>query len=369
MTSGNDRNDDPAAGGPDPNWWQGTPAADSPWQQNPPSGSNPAAQQADPTWVAQPTTPFPGGQQYGPGPDPYQQQPYSGQQPYQSAPAQPAYGAGYGQQPAYGQPGYGQQPPQQPYGAPPGGGGGNKGWLFAGIGVLVVAIIGAVVTVVLVNGSSDEPSAQSKTTPSLISALTTENSPSAKPTAPKSSTTKAGAPTAVIPGYQVVSIPDNGAAYDIPKSWAVDRSAQSTIGEGADQIPIAGLAQDGVDYCPDYVRTNIFLSQSVETDPGKAAADIGTKLSRIGWPTTTGATPGAAEAFSSSGGELSGIYQEFKGSAPVQTAGCASTFTVYTFAFPGEEGAFVFTIAADTGVAGSVDTATAKKLLASIRPI
>lgn len=373
MTSGNDQSGEPGRPGQEPDWWQqGAQQPDSPSQQ-PGYG----AQQADPTMRAgytppNPTTPMPAGQ--------YGQQPYQGGAPYQSGPnpypptqafGQPGYGQpGYGQQPPYGgpPPGYGQPYPGGPGGPP--GGGNRKVWLFAGVGVLVVALIAAVVTVVLVNRNSTENSAKSSTTPSLISALTPTSTPAAKPTTTKTTGPKpSGTPNAVIPGYQVVVIPDNGAAYDIPPDWKIDTSGQTEFSSDSDSIPIAGLAQDGLNYCPNYVRTNAFLSQSTESDPAKAAADIGVRMGKIGWSTSTGATPGTAENFQSSDGQLQGVYLETKGTAPAPSPGCASSYSVYTFAFPGDNGAFVFTIAADTGVDKSVDSATAKKILASIRPV
>ncbi|MGV9666461.1 hypothetical protein ACWDUL_35465 [Nocardia niigatensis] len=369
MTSGNDHSNESGRPDPDPNWWQGVPGQDQTWQQPPQPGYG--APHPNPGWQQpgygqpQPTTPITGGQ-YG---QPYP--PGQGQYPGQYPPTQ-AFGApqGYGQQPGYGgQPGFGQQPPYPP---PPGGGRGRV-WLFAGVGVLVLAIIAAVVVVALVHKGSNDTSAKSNTTPSLISALTSTTAKptqSGKPTTAKTTGPKATAtPGAVIPGYQVVTIPDNGAAYDIPQSWKVDRAGQSSFGSGSDSIPVAGLAQDGLEYCPKYVRTNVFLTQSDESDPAKAAADIGTRMGRIGWSTSTGATPGNPESFQSSDGQLQGVYIETKGSAPAPAAGCASTYSVYTFAFPGDSGAFVFTIAADTGVDQSVDATLAKKILASIRPI
>ncbi|AYF73127.1 hypothetical protein D7D52_03735 [Nocardia yunnanensis] len=341
MTSGNE----PGRAEPNPDWWQGAAGQDAGWQ--PPQPYQPAPQQ-NPAWnqpgYGQPTAPLTGGA--------YGQPQYPPTQAFGGPP-----------------PGYGQQPPG--YGPPPPGGGKRKVWLFVGLGVLVLAIVAAVTTVALVHRGADDPSAQSKTTPSLISALT---STTAKPGPSNRPTKTTGAkptstPAAVIPGYQVVTIPDNGAAYDIPPTWTVDRTGQSSFGSGTDAIPVAGLAQDGVDYCPQNVRTNIFLTQSDEADPGKAAADIGTRLGRIGWSTSTGATAGAPESFQSADGQLQGIYLETKGNVSAAAAGCASTYSVYTFAFPGDNGAFVFTIAADTGVNQAVDAATAKKILASIRPI
>ncbi|GAA2476370.1 hypothetical protein ACFOS0_15470 [Nocardia seriolae] len=320
MTSGNDPGNEPGRAAPNPEWWQGTPEQQPTWQQ--------------PQQPWQPTTPMPG--------------------PY---PAPPQYPPGYGGQPPY---------------PPPPGGGKRRVWLFAGLAALVVAVIAAVVIVALVNKNSAEPSAQSTTTPSLISALTsttTKPGGSAKPTPTKTSAAKpTSTPAAVIPGYQVVTIPNFGAVYDIPPTWKVDRSGQNAFGTGADVVVAAGLAQDGVDYCPKNVRTNVFLTQSDESDPAKAAVDIGTRLGRIGWSTASGATPGATESFQSTDGQLQGVYLETRGNAQ-PAAGCASTFSVYTFAFPGESGAFVFTIAADTGVDQAVDPAMAKKILGSLRPI
>ncbi|QLY31353.1 hypothetical protein [Nocardia huaxiensis] len=351
MTSGNDRNDDPARQGQEPNWWQGAPAQESPWQPGPQGQSGYGVPQGDQTWQfgyapPNPTAQFTGGQ-YGTGAG------YPGQAPqgapYQTGPYQ-APGAPYGGPPA--------QPP---------GGGKRTGWVFAGIGVLVLAIVGAVVTVVLVNGGSDSSSAQSNTTPSLISALTTTPSGTRTTTAPRTTAPRTSAPGAVIPGYQVVSMPELGAAYDVPQDWTIDTTGISAFDSGLDRIPVVGLAQEGVGYCTNYTRTTAFLSQSAETDPARAAADIGVRMGRIGWPSTTGSTPGNAEPFESADGTLSGVFMEIKGSAPAPTSGCASTYTIYTFAFPGEGGAFVLTIGADTGVDKAVDRALAQQILASIR--
>ncbi|WP_067531605.1 hypothetical protein [Nocardia crassostreae] len=362
MTSGNDK-DDPGQRGPEPDWWQqGTPAQDP----------NYAGQQSDPTLVGgytspPPTAPITGGQYPQ---DPHQGQPYTGPQPY---PGQSPYQSGPqpyqsgpqpypGQPQQFGQPGYPQPyPPQQS----PGGGKG-KIWLFAGIGVLVLAIIGAV-TVALVNRDSSEPSAQSNTTPSLISALTPTKT-STGPTTKTTTTPKTTGPAAVVPGYQVVTIPDNGAAYDIPKNWTVDRTGQSTFDSGGDSIPIAGLAQDGVGYCPNYVRTNVFLTQSTETDPTKAATDIGERMGRIGWsPTSLNAS--TPEPFSSTDNALHGVYAETTGTFTPPDPTCASTYAIYTFALGGESGALVLTIAADTGVDRAVNRGLARRLLATFRLI
>ncbi|NNH73346.1 hypothetical protein HLB23_26410 [Nocardia uniformis] len=241
--------------------------------------------------------------------------------------------------------------------------------MFAGIGVLVLALVGAVATVVLVNRDSSN-SAAGDTTPSMVSALTTEN---ASPTSPRPSSrpTTTGRPTtpaAVIPGYQVVVLSENGAAYDVPSDWQVDKTT-AALGSGSDSLPVAGVAQDGLAYCPNYVRTNMFLTQSDEMDPERAAADVTTRMITIGYTTSTDSNPGAAEAFETSNGKLEGVFVETTGNAPAPSPGCASTYSIYAFAFPGESGAFVLTIAADTGVDKAVTKDFAKQLMATLRPI
>lgn len=383
-----------------------------PYQSGPQGGPAPyqSGPQATPSYPAGPeaTAQFPAGPQTGSAPyqsgpqtgaTPYQSGPQTGTTPYQSGPHadtaqfqpggqtwsgpypsgpqgapgyqsgqtyEPTQQFGYAQQPYGGQPGYGQ--PAQPYGQPPNGKRG-KVWLFAGIGALVLAIVGAIATVVLVNRDSSD-AASPGTTPSMVSALTTGNSapsstrPSTKPT----TTGKPTTPAAVIPGYQVVVLSENGAAYDVPSDWQVDRTT-AAIGTGVDSLPVAGVVQDGAGYCPDYVRTNMFLTQSDEMDPTKAVADVTTRMIKFGYTTSTGSKSGAAEAFKTSDGKLEGVFVETTGNAPAPSPGCASTYSIYAFAFPGDSGAFVLTIAADTGVDKAVTKEFAQKLMATLRPI
>ncbi|MFI6870711.1 hypothetical protein [Nocardia sp. NPDC050406] len=172
----------------------------------------------------------------------------------------------------------------------------------------------------------------------------------------------------MIPGYQVVVLPEAGAAYDVPADWKVEK-ATAAIGSGVDSLPVTGMSSEGAGYCPDYVRSNMFLTQSDETDPASAITDVTTRLIKFAYTTSTGSNPGAAEPFQTSDGNLSGIFVETTGTAPAPSAGCASTYSIYTFAFPAEEGALVLTITADTGVDKSVTKDFAKQLMATLRPL
>ena len=167
----------------------------------------------------------------------------------------------------------------------------------------------------------------------------------------------------------MVQILDRGAAYDAPAEWKPAAVGTAVWGSGSDSLEVAGLTQDGRNYCPNYTRTNAFLTMSQQADPAVAAADIGKRIGSYGWTNATVATPGSAEPMVSADGQLHGAFVETTGSAPPPAPGCATTFTVYTFAFPSENGNFVMTIAADTGVDQSVDKATAKRILSTIRPL
>ncbi|WP_280356398.1 hypothetical protein [Nocardia otitidiscaviarum] len=403
--SGDDRNQ------PEPQWWQGAPDPDARWRpepgnygpdwsdrgapepvtqspgdqfrQPPASAPSPAAPQPYPpqsgpgpvpTGPQAGPGPYPTGPQGHPGPNPTgpqgvaphqpSEQPWPGPAPagpataaFQASPWDQTMHAGYGAQPYHGPPGYG-QPPNGKRG---------KGLLFAGLGVLALVVVGAVTAVALVNRDSAD-SASPGSTPSMVSALTTENSAPSTSTAPRTTAARPTTPAAVIPGYQVVVLPENGAAYDVPADWEIDRSTVE-IGYGADALPVAGVAQEGAGYCPDYVRTNMFLTQSDESDPVRAISDVTARVIGFAYTTSTDSTPGPAESFRTSDGKLEGVFVETTGNAPAPSPGCASTYAIYTFGFPGDSGAFVLTIIADTGVDKAVTTDFAKQLLATLRPI
>ncbi|MFI6870712.1 hypothetical protein [Nocardia sp. NPDC050406] len=310
------------------------------------SGSTP--QQSGPT--PQQSGPMPlqsGHQPYPVGANPYQ----SGQNPYQSGPM--AYQSSHSHPAA--QPPYG-GPPQ--YGPPTGGGDNRKALLIGGAAVAVVLLV-AVVAVVLVNRGPDTPIADPTTTPSSTSATATTTK----------TTTTPRTPTAQIPGYQVV-VPDNiGAAWEVPGDWIRDISV-TEFGSGADVVPVAGLTTEGARYCTDFVRTNMWLSATQNADSTASAREIGERVARIGWSTGSGGTPGPAEPFTTSDGNLSGTFMETKGTFTSSDPRCAKTFSVYTFAVSGgASSSLVLTIAADTGVDRSVDAAFAKKLMATFRLI
>ncbi|WP_157104036.1 hypothetical protein [Nocardia kruczakiae] len=252
----------------------------------------------------------------------------------------------------------------------------RKALLLSVIGVLVVVAIGATVAVVA-SRHSDSPAAAGSGKPSMVSALSSENQPPPPPsrpqqTAPQQSAPKpqpGAAPPPMVPGYQVVQILDRGAAYDAPAEWKVDPVGTAAWGSGSNPLEIAGLAQDGKNYCPNYTRTNAFLTMSPQADPAAAAADIGARMAKFGWSNATVAAPAPAQPMVSLDGQLHGAFVETTGSAPPPAPGCATTFAVYTFAFPSENGNFVMTVAADTGVDKSVDKETAKRILSTIRPL
>ncbi|MEU1426026.1 hypothetical protein ABZ412_03000 [Nocardia sp. NPDC005746] len=112
---------------------------------------------------------------------------------------------------------------------------------------------------------------------------------------------------------------DLKAAWDVPQDWSVDLST-TRYGTDADHIPAAGFAQEGIDYCPNNVRTTMFLSTS----------DL---------------------------------------SAATAPAGCATTFSVFTYAVSAgsASGSLVLVIVADTGVDRSVSPDPARGIFATFR--
>lgn len=239
--------------------------------------------------------------------------------------------------------------------------------MFAGIGAAVVVAVGIGVTLLVVDrpGGTGGSAASSG---SLVSALTKGAlPPSAAPSAAPPATIPNLAP--LIPGYQAIQVPSRGAAFDVPKNWKPDPAGATVWGTAPDTVEIAGLTQDGKGYCPNNVRTSAFLTMSAQADPATAATEIGGRLAKIGWSTATGTTPGRAEPLTSLDGQLHGSFAETTGTFPPPAPGCAGSFAVYTFAFPGENGNFVMTIAADTGVDRAIDRPTAQRILASIRPL
>ncbi|AHH15177.1 hypothetical protein NONO_c03630 [Nocardia nova SH22a] len=268
--------------------------------------------------------------------------------------------------------------PQPPAGPPPKR---RKALLLSGIGVLAVIAVGVTVAIVTSGNSGDATAAKSGT-PSMVSALSTENQPpppQSPPAAPPShpapkprpgqAPPPGEAPPPTIPGYQVVQILDRGAAYDAPADWKPAEVPTAVWGSGSDTLEVAGLTQDGKNYCPNYTRTNAFLTMSQQADPAVAAADVGKRIGAFGWTGAKITNSSAAEQMVSADGQLHGMFVETTGSAPAPSPGCATTFSVYTFAFPSENGNFVMTVAADTGVDHAVDQATAKRILSTIRPL
>ncbi|MBF6333912.1 hypothetical protein [Nocardia transvalensis] len=258
-----------------------------------------------------------------------------------------------------------------PDGPPPGRN--RKAWIFAGVGAAVVVAAVATLAVVAAGQRSDKAEAGTPTqaaAPSMISALTStgRNAPSTSRSAPTTTAGRAASSEPLVPGFQTVQVPERGAAYDIPKDWKIE-AGTSTLGQSPDQLVIAGLAQDGKDYCPRSVRTNSFLTMSPHADPAAAAADIGMRMVKIGWPTATGAKPAPAEQVVSLDGQLHGSFVETTGGGTSPAPGCAKTFAVYTFAFPSENGNFVIAVTGDTGIPKAVDKETAKKIVTSIRPL
>jgi hypothetical protein len=337
-------------------WATGAEATPNPqWQ---PSQGWPA--QAEPTLQWQPAPAQTAPAQYGEIP-PIEQFPAN-----QYGAPQPTYG-GYGEPPRFGGPPQQFPPGYDPDGRPSGVRG--KAWLAAAVAAVVVAG-GATAAVIVANRGSDDTRAQD-TSPSMVNALTTTAG------AHNPTKTSAGRPTTtgpaarneapVVPGYQVVVAPDRGAAYDVPADWTV--APEGTIGgfgEPPNAVVGKGYASEGKSYCPGSTRTVSFLTGSKESDSASAATEVGTKTATLAYKNAS-ATPSGGQALNSLDDTQHGMFVETKGTIPDAKPGCATQYSVYTFASPTENGNFVMVIAADTGVPHAVDVATAKRIFTSVR--
>ncbi|WP_433661237.1 hypothetical protein ACQPW1_02885 [Nocardia sp. CA-128927] len=284
--------------------------------------------------------------------------------------------------PQYGQPvgayapqsGFGGPPQQLPpghgtSGPPPSGRG--KAILLIGLVVLLVAA-GAVTAVTLAKRGSNNADSQ-RNSPSMVSALTT--SEGAQPTPSKTSSAQ---PTpsnsgrnepSLIPGYQVVVAPDRGAAYDVPAGWTIaPETAIGGFGEPPNAVAGKGYASDGKGYCPGSTRTASFLTGSKDADSGTAATDLGIRTAKLAYTASADPRPAPPAPLASLDGSQHGMFVETKGTVTQAKPGCATAYSVFTAAFPTENGSFVMVIAADTGVPNALDADTAKRIFTSIRP-
>ncbi|NEW47847.1 hypothetical protein [Nocardia cyriacigeorgica] len=296
-----------------------------------------------------------------------------------SAPAAPQWSGQYGEVPPIeqyrgGQP-LGSFVPGQAAPAVPSGGRGK----YVAFGAAAMSVIAVGVGVVAVTaGGSEESSAAGGSVPSMVSALTTGESASKPPrsasgTAPRprpSDAPPVGNVGPIVPGFQPVAVPNRSAVYDVPAGWRVaPEGSVGGFGEPPEAVVGNGLATDGEDYCPGSTRTVAFITGSDTTDPAAAATELGTKAATVAYAGSRDVRPGAPQPLASVDGSQQGMLVETTGAMVTAKPGCATEFSVYTYAVPGRTGSIVLVLAADTGVPDAVDHATAQRILSSIRPL
>jgi len=247
----------------------------------------------------------------------------------------------------------------------PTGGSKNNVTVFALAGVALVTVGVAVASMLISNRSAAESEAGSAQ-PTMVSALTSESSPTTTPTP----TGEVSDIPPAIPGYQAVSVPKRKAAYDVPRNWEV-ASEGTLAGFGAppDAIAGSGAATDGRNYCDNSNRTVTFVTGSDIPDAATAATRLGRDVARLGYSVEEDVESDEPEPLTSTDHSQHGMLAQTRGTVPDPKPGCASTFSVYTFAIPSQNGSVVLVLTADTGVPDAVDPATATSILGSVRPL
>ncbi|WP_280505249.1 hypothetical protein [Nocardia farcinica] len=234
----------------------------------------------------------------------------------------------------------------------------SGGYRWIGAGAAAVAVVAGAAVAVTASG----PDSGADDTPGLVSALTQSAHARVERTEEPVISTPA-----VVPGYRAVVAPDSEAAYDVPADWTVASPSYSGgFGSGSDSVGGKGYASEGKDYCPGSTRTISFLTGSPDSDATAAALDTATRLARVAYAAE--AVPAVTEPLRSQDGLLHGTFVEARGRVARPAPGCAPEFSVYTFATSADTGSLVVVIAADTGVPGAVDRATARRVFASLRP-
>ncbi len=231
---------------------------------------------------------------------------------------------------------------------------------------MAVALLVAGVGLATAAGKRGGDPGSNDPTPGLVSALTTSIRPATSPKAAAAVSNE----TPVVPGYQVVVAPDSGAAYDVPADWTVSAPEHSGgFGSPPHSVGGKGYATEGKNYCPGSTRTVSFLTGTDDADSATAATQLGTRAAKAAYPgSPTGGTPGPAQPLDSLDGSRHGVFVETRGTITDAKPGCATEYSIYTFATTAETGSFVMVIAADTGVPKAVDPDTARRIFASIRP-
>jgi hypothetical protein len=299
----------------------------------------------------------------------WQVDPITGQQ---VQPGTPQYG-GYG---GYGQPGggYGQVGPgyQMP---PPGPPKPNRTPLIVAAIVFVVAVVGVVTTLFLVNNGNNKHDASGPRT----SVQPTSHS---TPTAASTSLSPEGdVPTSpVIPGFQGVKSQRDGAAYDVPADWKVETPDTLTGFEDNNGKPVAvihAVSTYKPDACPNdpgSYRAHVGFASAGQVDPRTAAkgeakimadgAAINDDGSRspvtVSEATATKVDQGTIDAMTATA-TVTETSQSGQCTAPSQV--------ITTVAFSTGANTALFVYYGDQGVADALPDAVLQQVISSLRPV
>jgi molecular chaperone DnaK len=239
----------------------------------------------------------------------------------------------------------------------------------AGAAVVVLLLVAGLVVVLISSSSSDSSPA------AAVTRAPSSAAPSSS--APPSTTTSAVASLPVVSGWQTVSSPDRGAAYDVPAGWKV--SSQGTIGgfetKTGDRAVGKGYASFASDFCTQYSsKAASALTGSKEADPAAGARDVATRWAKVAFTDdNTGVTPplqtGAPQVVTTLTGKAGSLVEV---TAPLtKDKDCAAPAgSVYAFAMPSTgKGTFVLVVYAARGVPDELSAAVVRQIASSVRAL
>lgn len=298
-----------------------------------------------------------------PGPPGYPG-PYGAEQPARSA----YQGFGlyeHGRQPDWAQPGPPGKPPPRSHGP-----------LIALVSLAVVLVLGGVATAVVLNLRDSPTQAAPAPPPATSVPTTTESTTSTTSTADSSDPSERQTFVApVVAGWQGISWPGFGIAYDVPPSW--QPKAGTELGVGDDTTPNHVIVSAASLYMEHYCRDSgssyraiAGATTSTDKDTATAATDLIDNWARYGFTSPSGSAPKVSKTTPQQvtlPGNLKATLVSATITPPAGVACSAPTEAISVVAIPSTNGSAMLMALGDQGFSGAVSPQDLRKIVTSLR--